>query len=172
MSDELDTGDVISKRAIQINENTYIEEILRKAEADAPFLFEEALDRLFEDRNYFLEKGSEKGLRCYPRLPEDGQIDWKDDVVIVHRLIRATSHPYKGAFSTLNGEKIIIWKADIIKQNNRFLAIPGQVTLIRKDTGSVVVACKDGMLEIKEIEMNGKLLLPAEIIKSIRVRFK
>ena len=36
----------------------------------------------------------------YPkRNPEDGKIDWKDDIFNIERLIRAVSPPFYGGFS-------------------------------------------------------------------------
>ena len=32
-------------------------------------------------------------LRCYPRRPEDGRIDWRQPADQIHRLVRASSHP-------------------------------------------------------------------------------
>jgi methionyl-tRNA formyltransferase len=172
MDPELDAGDVISRKAIPIGRNTFIAEILRQAEKDVPLLYEEALLRVFSRPDAFEVKGSVHGLRCYPRLPEDGQVKWDDTAESVCRLVRASSLPYSGAFSYLNGEKIIIWKAAELAQEDLFLAVPGHVVSIKKDTKTILVACGKGMLEIQEIEQNGKKMAPADLIKSIRVRFK
>ena len=172
MDPELDAGDVISRKAIPIGRNTFIAEILKQAEKDVPLLYEEALQRVFSRPDAFEVRGSLRGLRCYPRLPEDGQVKWDDTAEVVCRLIRASSRPYSGAYSYLNGEKIIIWKAAELAPGDPFLAVPGHVVAIKKDTKTVLVACGKGMLEIQEIEQDGKKMAPADLIKSIRVRFK
>ncbi|HEX3079312.1 MAG TPA: hypothetical protein VHQ04_02575, partial [Puia sp.] len=74
--------------------------------------------------------------------------------------------------SFLQGEKIIIWKAAEFDYREKFLAVAGHVVGIQKDTKKIHVACGEGMLEIIEIEYKGTRMPPAEIIKSIRVRFK
>jgi methionyl-tRNA formyltransferase len=99
-------------------------------------------------------------------------VNWNESVKTISRLVRASAEPYNGAYSFLNGEKIIIWKATVFQHKDPFLAIPGHVIEIQKDSQTVHVACGKGILKIQEIEHNGKRLAPADFIKSIRVRFK
>lgn len=172
MDPELDAGDVISRKDIPITDQTYIGDILKQAVHDVPLLYEEALLKVFKNPDAFVVKGSLKGLRCFPRLPEDSQINWNESARNISRLVRASSLPYNGAFSFLNGEKIIIWKAAEFDYGEKFLSIAGHVVGIQKDTKAIRVACGEGMLEITEIEYKGTRMAPAEIIKSIRVRFK
>lgn len=44
----------------------------------------------------------EKARYLFIRRPEDGIIDWNDDIEDIHRLIRAISRPYAGAFTYYN----------------------------------------------------------------------
>ncbi|PRY06775.1 methionyl-tRNA formyltransferase [Pontibacter ummariensis] len=172
MDPELDAGDVVSREAIPIEPDTYITDIIKRAEQAAPSLYEDAVRKVLENPAACEVKGSVRGLRCYPRLPEDSQIDWHQSVEEVYRLIRASAHPYHGAFSFLNGEKIIIWKAKPYITEDKFLVMPGHVVALQKDTSSILAACKDGLLEVQEIEHEGIKMPPTEFIKSIRVRFK
>lgn len=172
MDPELDAGDVISRKAIPITDKTYIADILKQAERDVPKLYETALKKVLKNPKSFEIKGSLRGLRCFPRLPEDSQVNWNDAAKNISRLVRASSKPYNGAYSFLNGEKIIIWKARVFKYKEKFLAIPGHVIGIQKEIKTIHVACGEGMLEIQEIEYKGNKMAPAELIKSIRIRFK
>jgi methionyl-tRNA formyltransferase len=172
MDPVLDAGDVISRKAIPITEQTYIADILKQAALDVPYLYEEALQKVLIQPDTFELKGSLHGLRCYPRLPEDSQVNWNESAEKISRLIRASSEPYSGAYSFLNGEQIIIWKARVYNQVEKYLAIPGHVVGIQKDSKAIHVACREGMLEIQEIGYQGEKMAPAELIKSIRVRFK
>jgi len=172
MDPELDAGDILSRKSIPIQNDSYIADVLAEAEKIAPDLYRQALDRVWNEPQAYELKGSVQGLRCYPRLPEDGRINWQLPAEQVVRLIRATSQPYQGAFSYLNEEKIVIWKANVWMPESRFLAIPGHVVEIRRSTGTVLVAGPDAMVELEEIEVNGSIMRPADYIKSIRVRFK
>lgn len=172
MDPELDAGDVVARKAIPITSETYIAEVLKQAEADVPALYEEAIQKVLTDPNSYEVKGTVRGSRCYPRLPEDSQINWYQTAEDVCRLVRASSHPYKGAFSYLNDEKITIWKARAVMPQDKFFAIPGHVVALNKASNSIMVACTDGLLEVQEVERNGEVVAPTSFVKSIRVRFK
>lgn len=172
MDPELDAGDVVSRKAIPISDEMYIADVLKQAEADVPGLYEEALARVLVEPNAYVVKGTVRGSRCYPRLPEDSQVNWNLPAEQVARLVRASSHPYKGAFSFLNGERITIWKARPFRPQDPFYAIPGHVVAINKAANTILVACGEGMLEVQEIEKDGQVMAPTAHIKSIRVRFK
>ncbi len=172
MDPVLDAGDVISRKSISITRQTYIGDILKQAALDVPVLYEEALHKVFKKPDAYVVKGSLHGLRCYPRLPEDSQINWFDTATKIDRLVRASSEPYSGAYSYLNGEKIIVWRVTVPEVSDEFLAVPGHIVAILKDSKSILVACGNGLLEIQEIEYGGKRIAPTDFIKSIRLRFK
>jgi methionyl-tRNA formyltransferase len=172
MDPELDAGDVVARKAIPITSETYIADVLRQAEADVPALYEEAIEKVLAQPDAYEVKGTLRGSRCYPRLPEDSQINWNQPAENVSRLVRASSQPYKGAFSFLNDEKIIIWKARAVMPPDKFFAIPGHVVALNKSNNSIMVACTDGLLEVQEVERNGEVMAPTAFIKSIRLRFK
>jgi methionyl-tRNA formyltransferase len=76
------------------------------------------------------------------RTPEDGRIDWQRPAAEIERLIRAVGRPYPGAFTTVGGERLVIWKAERWDGAERYAAAPGQV-IVRQD-GGFVVRCGDG----------------------------
>jgi methionyl-tRNA formyltransferase len=172
MDPQLDAGDIISRKAIPITRESYIADILAQAELDAPGLYLEALDNLLADSAYVVEKGSVEGLRCYPRLPEDSQIDWHSSAEDVHRLIRASAHPYKGAFTYFRGEKAVIWKARLVPPGERYLAIPGHIVKINNQDQTITVAAGDGLLIIEEMAIGEEVNRPTQWCRSIRERFK
>lgn len=172
MAVELDSGDIICREAISIPDEMYVGDVLKKAEKLAPVLFEQAIKMLCINPQAFELKGTTNGLRCYPRLPEDSQIDWNNSATEIYNLIRASSYPYSGAFTYLNTEKVIIWKAKPHKMDEDFLAVPGHVLSVNKSSGSVLVACKNDVLKVEEIEWQGIRMPAATLLNSIRVRFK
>jgi len=109
-------------------------------------------------------------LRCYPRLPEDGQINWNLSTEEILRLINATSEPYSGAYCYFEAEKIIIWDASIVNDDEIFMAVPGQITLL--GTEYVEVACGNGKLRLNIVELGNYRGNPRKIIKSSRARLK
>ena len=120
------------------------------AEKEIPRLFCKAIDILKDNPGYSLKYVSEndpESLRCYPRRPEDGKIDWDRDAEYIHRLIRASGYPFAGAFSFLDGkEKITIWRAELYDDGEKFLAVPGQIAELGKNY--FVVITGKGKLKI------------------------
>ncbi len=147
---KLDCGRVIFQSYFNVNENTYIEDIYSWAEKEIPRLFCKAIDILKDNPGYSLKYVSEndpESLRCYPRRPEDGKIDWDRDAEYIHRLIRASGYPFAGAFSFLDGkEKITIWRAELYDDGEKFLAVPGQIAELGKNY--FVVITGKGKLKI------------------------
>lgn len=167
---EVDAGDIIVREYFPIHIETKVTEILAWIYARTPILFSQALTRLQDNPSYVLARNEvcdPSGFRCYPRRPEDGRIDWHQDNSTVLRLINACNKPYAGAFCELEGSKLVIWDA-CLGPEERICAIPGQILRIEQD--SIDVACMKGVLRIRHIEFEGKILPPAQIVRSIRQR--
>ncbi len=168
---ELDSGDIIVRDYLPININTKVTEVWHWMAGRTPELMFEAVNQLEKNPSYILERQSTdptKALRCYPRKPEDGRIDWNKPAIDVLRLINACNKPYAGAFCYLEGEKIIIWDAQLVEDDENFCAVPGQVTKI--DDAFVEVACGSGKLRVLEAEVDGRSDSPRNWIQSIRKR--
>lgn len=160
MTAELDAGSIIIQYELPLKTDTYIGEIYKDAEEIFPALFVFALTDFDE---YELKPYKQKGkpLRCYPLIPSDSQINWYTSAQHIHRIIRASSHPFQGAYTHFNGDRITVWKAHIEKPPFEFCAVPGQVLERRKD-GSVAVATLDDWLVLDDYE--------PKIIRSNRTR--
>jgi methionyl-tRNA formyltransferase len=168
---ELDNGDIIEREFFPIGIQTKIAEVYEFFANRIPQLFLQAIDRLAADPSFCLEVQSKDpldALRCYPRRPEDGRIDWNQGALNILRLINASNHPYSGAFCYLDGQKLIIWDAEIDGCKEMFCAIPGQVLQIEKTY--VNIATGKGVLRITKVEHDDQTGNPAHWIKSIRNR--
>jgi methionyl-tRNA formyltransferase len=96
-------------------------------------------------------------LRTFPRRPEDARIDWRAKTADIFALIRASSHPFDGAFCTLEGdpnEKIVVFAAQPHVSEDDFMAMPGQVCFAVE--GDPVIATGDGLLRLTDCRLNGQ----------------
>lgn len=169
---KLDSGPIILKKYFNITINTKITEVIEYIREVVPKMFLEAIKKLEKNPTYILEVQDEKkAIRCYPLLPKDGKIDWNKTNIEIIRLINAFNKPYSGAFCFLNGEKMIIWEAQIYKSNEKYYAIPGQVAEILP-TQEIVVITGKGKIKINQIEYKNYLGKPGVIIRSIRTRLE
>jgi methionyl-tRNA formyltransferase len=168
---ELDTGDIVAREYLAIDLRTTVTEVVAWMESRTPHLFEKALNHLFADPAFCLARQSADpadALRCYPRRPEDGRIDWRRPAEDVLRLINASTRPYAGAYCELEGRRLIVWSAELVDDGERFMAVPGQVT--RAGEGMVDVATGRGKVRLRQVEMDGGEVPVSQLIRSIRQR--
>ena len=171
---ELDSGDIIAREYFNLTIDTKITKVHNWTTERVPVLFGKALALLQENPNYVLKVQSKdpfKSLRCYPRKPEDGKINWNVNAIEILRLINACNKPYYGAFSDFEGEEVKIWDAELIEKDEIYLAVPGQVSRVNKEDETLDVICGEGKLKIKLIEFANVEQPPTNLIKSIRKRF-
>lgn len=154
--DMVDAGAVILRDYFAVSADTYISDVYAWLDRRVPALLVEAIDGLGTGRLVPQPQSSDPSaaLRCYPRRPEDGRIDWSTDVARVHRLVRASSRPFGGAFSHLDdGRRVTVWRACPFVHDVPFCAVPGQVML--RVGGDPVIACGRGALRLEELEIEG-----------------
>lgn len=88
-----------------------------------------------------IEQDEGRATWCARRRPEDGWIDWHRPAEEVWTLVRASGHPYPGAFTVRQGEKLVVWEAELVG-TAPFYGIPGQVQHLVD--GAPLVRCGDG----------------------------
>jgi methionyl-tRNA formyltransferase len=172
IGNELDSGKIISRKYVDITIDTRIGQVYKVFDDEIPKLFLEAVEKLNQNYSFFIEKQSTNPndiLRCYPRTPIDGKICWDKPNDEILRLINASSEPYFGAFCNFKEEKMIIWRAKLFNDNERWIGIPGQIASILR-TGEIIVLTGKGKLAIEEIEYKGVRCKPNTLIKSLRER--
>jgi len=171
IGDELDTGDIFERKLYPIDINTKIGDVYEWFEKDIPDLMIKALNNIASSDTFqpiIQSKNPQDALRCYPRRPEDGLIDWGNSAIDILRLINASNKPYAGAFCNFEDEKLIVWNAELVIDEEIFCAIPGQVTKIGK--GFIEVACLKSKIRLLSIEYRGIETSPDIVFKSIRMR--
>ncbi len=151
MLDEgMDSGDILGQQEYVIEDTDYARDVEEKLCNALRPLSKKVLKGLKERTLIPIRQNDDEATYLLIRRPEDGQIDWKEPVEKVHRLIRAVSQPYPGAFGMYDGEhKVIIWKADII-DNKNIIGIPGQICRITENDFDVLGL--DGIIRVTEWE--------------------
>jgi UDP-4-amino-4-deoxy-L-arabinose formyltransferase/UDP-glucuronic acid dehydrogenase (UDP-4-keto-hexauronic acid decarboxylating) len=170
IGDELDSGDIIARAYQSVNIDTTIGQVMDWIGYVTPGLFVDALAQLQRDPGFILERQSKDpalALRCYPRRPEDGQIDWNKPALDIVRLVNASGRPYAGAFCFYGDKQLTVWGARL-GDDERFLAVPGQITAITNDY--LEVAAGVGKVRLTKLELGGALVQPSAVWKSIRSR--
>jgi len=174
MAVELDAGPILLQREFPLTSHTYVADVYKFIGANVPEMFVEVLEGFASGSVEARRQPDDptRSLRCFPRRPSDGAIDWHRPAEELGRLVRASAEPFAGAFSFLNNERIIIWRAHVEPMPSPYLGVPGQVADIRPHAGEVAVITGEGLLVVEEIEtLSGGRDQAAEMIKSMRTRF-
>jgi UDP-4-amino-4-deoxy-L-arabinose formyltransferase/UDP-glucuronic acid dehydrogenase (UDP-4-keto-hexauronic acid decarboxylating) len=174
MADELDAGPVLMKRALALSEYTYIGDVYAFLEEVVPEMFAKTLSGLEDGTVEPREQPADpsQSLRCYPRRPSDGRIDWGQPAELIARLVRASAEPFAGAYSYLEGTRVTVWRARSEPLAQPSLGVPGQIIDRRPETGEVSVLTDDGQLVIEVISTDegDERVTPTEILRSTRQR--
>ena len=90
------------------------------------------------------------------RTPADGIIDWDTRAPYLYDWVRAQTRPYPGAFTFLDGEKVVVWRA-------RPVAWEGEAPAGTVVDAGPLVACGDGALLLEEVEASVPLEVGARL---------
>ena len=146
----IDRGDILGQEDYEIGDSDYFMDVSDKINDSIVILTNRVLSQILSRTLKPQKQNEEEASYLLIRRPEDGLINWNEPVEKVHRLIRAVSKPYPGAFGMYDGlHKIIIWRADYM-ENKKYIGIPGQICEIH-DTYFDILG-SDGIIRIKEYE--------------------
>jgi len=147
-----DGGDIIAQELIKIDTEDYINDILDKIDGATLNImrayFPLLRQGLIKPRKQDLSEGNFRRLRG----AADSVIKWNQNSETIYNKVRAISHPYPGATTTLEGKEIIVWRSEIC---NDFPIGKDQTagTLIAKlFDNSLVYRTRNGFLRITEYQ--------------------
>ncbi len=143
-----DTGDIITKIIIPINENDTGFDILNKYRSEYYNLVKDVIKKI-ETGNLNLIKQDEKSSTYFgKRTPEDGKINWHWQKQRIKNWVRALAYPYPGAFSYFDNKKIII--DEVLDSNIGFKYDVPNGTIIANEP-NIIVKTPNGTLELKKL---------------------
>ncbi len=152
---QLDCGRVVHQEFLPLSPEVANAQVWAWLETAVPQGFVAALEALARDPGFALYEAradDTAGFRGYPRLPEDGYIDWTRPAADIVRLVRASGPPLPGAYTyaSIGGQvdKLAILEACAQAEPFRDLAEPGHVLHNDPDSGVSLVACGAGVLEL------------------------
>lgn len=160
MAEGLDTGDMISKIEVPIEDRDTTGTMFEKLSAAGAKLLEQTLPDLIAGRIQAVPQNEEEAVYSPNISREQERIDWTKPAVQIWNLVRAL-HPRPGAFTLWHGDVLKIWmcaKPDAAESVPAGI-IPGMV-LEAGDRG-IAVATGDGVLRITELQPAGKKAMDA-----------
>jgi len=151
MVEKPDAGDIVAQRQVEISFDDNAFTLFTKMVREARILMKEILPHI-QDRSFPRIPQTDLGQSSYfgGRTPKDGLIAWQKEAVSIYNLIRATTHPYPGAFTYLDGRKLYIWKA--YPEEGQTDHLPGSVI----STNPLVVMSGNGTLKLLRVQLEGE----------------
>ncbi len=147
MVEKPDAGDIVDQEKVAIEFSDTAHDVFGKVADAAVTVIARAWPLLREGRSARIPMDLKAGNYCGGRKPADGQINWTGSAVQIYNLIRGVTHPYPGAFTHLNGRKVIIWQAWPVEGS----AGPGQIV----SQNPLLAGTGNGLLEIRSLQIEG-----------------
>ncbi len=160
LGDGVDDGPIYGQRGFDIAPGADVGDLVKLAEAAAVELIESCLPAIARGT---LLPTAQAGTPSYAlqRRPEDGAIDWTRSAQDIERLVRATTRPYPGAYSTFDGQRVSIWRGVHLRQAPNVLGAPGQIARL-PEIATPCVVTGDGVFGIHEAtDASGADAVPA-----------
>jgi methionyl-tRNA formyltransferase len=156
MDEGLDTGELISTRAVSIGPRDSAATLTERLAALGGEAIVETLIRLQRDGRVDAVPQPPDGASYACKISrDDATIDWQVPAFAIDRQVRALN-PTPGAVTALAGKAIKIWAAAPVAGH---FGAPG--TVVRADRGGLVVACGEGALAVGELQRAGGSRLSA-----------
>jgi methionyl-tRNA formyltransferase len=167
MVEDFDAGGIIGQEYVPIGSDETIAQVLNRVTEVYLHLLEEHLPALLAGTAPRRAQDASQATYTVKLTPDDFLIDWNWPTTRIYNLIRATTAPYAGAYTFLDGQRLTVWAARQEAQPRQYVGrIPGRVAA-RADDG-VVVLTGDGSLLLTEVQLAGEERLPtAQVLRSI-----
>lgn len=139
-----DAGDIVDQEKVAIEFRDTVLDVFEKVTRAAVIILERTLPLLLEGKAPRFPMDLSAGSYFGRRRPDDGLIDWNLSAMEIYNLVRGVTHPYPGAFSYLQGKKIVIWSAVPIDGAGE----PGRIV----SQAPLQVGTGAGLLEIRSLQ--------------------
>jgi len=157
MAEGLDTGDMILKEAVVLDEKETGGSLYDKLSVTGAGLLVRTL-QMIQDGTAVREKQDDSQAGAYAKMLDKhmGVIDFSRPAVEIERLIRGLN-PWPSAYTKLNGKTCKFWLADADAKD--YDGVAGQV--VRTDKNSFTIKTGSGGLTVRELQLEGKKRMDA-----------
>jgi methionyl-tRNA formyltransferase len=158
MDEKPDHGDIVDQAEVPIAPLDTARGLFDKVAAAARVVLRRALPLLATGTAARVPQDHARATYFGRRTPADGRIDWSWPAARIFNLVRAVTHPYPGAFTTLQDRILKIWWATPVPGAPAGLHGPGDAapgTVLGSGEDGVLVACGEGALLVRRIQTEG-----------------
>ena len=152
MVKKADAGAVVDQEGLEIGPRDTAEQAFRKVLPCARAVLARQMDALLAGTAREIPQDETQATYFTGRKPDDGRINWAQTSRQIFNLIRAVTDPYPGAFTEVEGTRLMVWWAEPdspATQGRKGRA--GEVLSL----APLVIATSDGALELTRTEWRG-----------------
>jgi methionyl-tRNA formyltransferase len=161
--DGVDSGDILAQKSFIIDDNDTIKEVIGKATEASLEILKKYVPKIADGTVVRTAQNQKDATYVPQRTPGDGLINWSWEAKDIRNFIRAQTKPYPGAFTIRNGNKLIIWEADVYSYNSS--SNNGEVINVANNgpQSGIFVSTKNGVLLLKRVQEADDKELEAKI---------
>lgn len=152
----IDSGDILDTFLFSIRPDDTAETMHFKNTLAMKHLILKNLSPLLANDFKLKKQKDDAAPTFYPkRAPSDSLIDWERDIFYLERHIRAVTSPFNGAYTYLEDNKVIIYRAAIFEDelvDFGYGEEPSGKVLEVFPNGKFLVRCRGGILLVHEYE--------------------
>ena len=159
MDEGMDTGDMILKKEVEIDENETTGELWDRLSKIGGNLLVETLKQI--QSGIAPRKKQDNDFTIAPMLNKEmAKIDWnRKNATEIKNLVRGLN-PIMGAYSYLNGKKLKFWKVDIVNLSDLTInrdvkeisEMKNGTVLISNEKDGLYIKSEDGVIKVLEIQ--------------------
>ncbi len=157
MDEGIDTGDMIMKEEIVLREDETGGSLFERLGRAGAHLCVKTMAAIEDGTAVYTKQDDTKATHTAKIHKELGCIDWNMDAKSIECLIRGLD-PWPSAYTCLDGKTLKIWKAEVRRGEKK--TAPGCIAAVEKE--GISVQTGDGMLVLKEVQLEGKKRMSAE----------
>lgn len=151
MDKGMDTGDMISKKEVKIEDNDTAETLHDKLQKVSVTLLLETLPKIISGTNKREKQDDNRATYAYNISRQEEHVDFNKTSKEVFNQIRGLNS-WPGAYAVLDDKSIKLWLSKI--SENHYDAKPG--TIVNLDKNGMEIVTKDGSVLITELQLPGK----------------
>jgi methionyl-tRNA formyltransferase len=164
----VDAGGILFQQSVPIGPSDTVTYLYRRLNEIQRSALGDAVARRLKGDEGKPQDESHATYAC-TRLPEDGEIDWSAPTAAADRLVRALTDPFPGAFTWLGLRRLVIRRAEPVREPRYEGRVPGRVVRVDRAAGAVEVLTGDGVLRLHEVALDGAgPQRAADVITSVR----
>ncbi len=160
LDEGVDTGDMLAQRRFPIEDDDTCATIYDKVAASEDEMIREVLPLIREGCMPRMPQDHASATVMPRRRPADGVIDWTQGTRRLHDWVRALTHPYPGAFTFVEGVRLLVWKARPWRPGpggaSTTAPRPGWLRL-EGDPPRLLAGTGDGDLLIERVQVEGEV---------------